>query len=617
MLAFLAKIWGLARAYRARLALGVVTGVIAGVMEPLMIATVTFVYGVVFPGTRGSGPVPPLPSYIPGLFRDWFAAIQETVHTGVATHPGAMVAVVALIPGVLLLRGVFGYANVYFLQWVAVRTVADLRVRLFTHLMGLSAAFFNRSRSSELMSRIMSDTAALQGIISNSTAVIVKDPVILLATFSYLMWQEPKLTLMSLIVLPVCTVPVVFYSRRVRRASRAMQQHSAELTEVMGEAFAGQRIVKAYNLERRTAGLFQSVARKYVGHYMRTVRSAEVPGPLLEFVGSVGVALLFVYLIFHAGSRPGSADFLKVILAIFTMYRPLKNLTRLHNNLEQARAASERVFELLGTGNEIQEPAVPKPLQAARADIDFEAVTFAYGDKPVLEEINLHVRAGQVVALVGGSGSGKTTLTHLLLRFYDPTSGRIRIGGTDLREVSTHDLRDQIALVTQETVLFNETIRANIELGRPGASATEIEAAARHAHAHEFILEKEHGYDTLVGERGVALSGGQRQRLAIARALLKDAPILILDEATSALDTESERLVQEGLDELMKGRTVFVIAHRLSTVQNATLIVVLDRGRIVETGTHAELLAKNGVYRRLCELQFQLPPHTETGQHEP
>jgi len=294
-----------------------------------------------------------------------------------------------------------------------------------------------------------------------------------------------------------------------------------------------------------------------------------------------------------------------MIGSIFILYQPMKNLTRLQNQIVQARAASERAFALLATQNTVPEPVQPRQLQAGGADIQFDRVHFNYGEKIALHEINLQIKSGQLVALVGASGSGKTTLANLLLRFYDPQRGAIRIGGVDIREFATHDLRNQIAVVTQETVLFNDTIRRNIELGRPGATNEEIIAAAHHAFAHEFILEKPQGYDTVIGEKGVTLSGGQRQRLAIARAILRDAPILILDEATSALDTESERAVQAALDELMKGRTTLCIAHRLSTILHADLIVVIDQGRIVETGRHDKLVANGGVYQKLYELQFR------------
>ena len=615
MIAFLAKVWGLARPYRLRLFLGVLTGVISGLIEPLMIATVTLVYGLIFPtanapalSTQFAGAMQRAPAFAQGwleFMHGWLQSAEVSLGSGVRQHPAALVGLVGLIPAVMFFRGLFSYLNIYLLQWAAVRAITDLRVRFFTHLLNLSASFFSRTSSGELMSRMMSDTQALQNVISNATAVIVKDPVTLVSLLAYLLWQQPSLTLLSLAVLPVCMVPILIYSRKVRQASRALQTHTAELTEVVAEAFTGNRIIKAYNLEDTVTGQFRDTAKKFIGHYMRIIRSSEVPGPLLEFFGAVGVALVFLYLLLHGRTLPNSTGFLTMIISIFAMYRPLKNLTRLHNNLEQARAASERVFELLAMQSTIPEPAHPQELRAAGADIQFDGVSFAYGATPVLHNINLTIPAGQVVALVGPSGSGKTTLTNLLLRFYDPQAGAVRIGGRDLREVATRQLRDQIAVVTQETVLFNDTIGRNIELGRPGSGEEAVREAARHAHAEDFILEKPGGFAAVIGEKGVLLSGGQRQRIAIARALLRDAPILILDEATSSLDTDSERAVQAALETLMRGRTTICIAHRLSTIQNANLIVVLDGGRIVETGTHAELLARDGVYRRLHELQFR------------
>ena len=603
MISFVLKVWGLARPYHGRLLLGIAAGILAGLIEPLMIATITSVYSLVFPGASAPELSERL-NWAPPFVRAWAKAAQEALATGFHSHPGAAIVLVGAIPAVIFLRGFFSYLNIYFLQWASIRAITDLRVRLFAHLLNLSASFFSRSSSGELISRTLSDTNALQGIISSATAVIVKDPVTLAALLVGLLWQQPRLTLISMVVLPLCLVPIVIYGRKVRRSSSALQMHGARLTEVMSEAFTGNRIIKAYNLEGAAVEQFRETGRQLISHYMRIVRSSETPGPLLEFFGAIGVALVFLFLMSQTGARPGSADFLTVILSIFAMYRPLKNLARLQNNLQQARAASQRVFELLATENSVPEPANPQPLRAAGADIHFDQLEFAYGDKTVLEGINLAVQAGQIVALVGASGSGKTTLTNLLLRFYDPQKGAVRIGDTDIRQVSTRDLRSQLAVVTQETILFNDTIRNNIALGRPGANNGEIEEAAKHAFAHEFILEKPRGYDTVVGEKGMTLSGGQRQRVAIARAILKNAPILILDEATSALDTESERAVQAALEELMRGRTTICIAHRLSTVQKADLIVVLDQGRIVETGKHTELIKRGGIYQKLYELQF-------------
>jgi subfamily B ATP-binding cassette protein MsbA len=335
------------------------------------------------------------------------------------------------------------------------------------------------------------------------------------------------------------------------------------------------------------------------------IRANEIPSQLMEFLGALGVALVLIFVQLSPKAKPSPGDFVAFITGIVLMYPPIKNLTRLHNQLHMAASASQRVFELLDTKSAVVDPPDPVPLEARRADIQFDHVDFDYGEKPVLRGINLTVKNGQVLALVGSSGSGKTTIANLLLRFYDPLRGSVRIGQTDIRHVAIKDLRRQIALVTQETILFHDTIRHNIAVGRPGATNEEIEAAARCANAHEFIMQKPQGYDAVVGEKGMALSGGQRQRIAIARALLKDAPILVLDEATSSLDAESERLVQEELEKLMEGRTTICIAHRLSTIQRADLIAVLREGRVVETGTHAELIRRDGTYRRLYELQTQ------------
>ena len=435
---------------------------------------------------------------------------------------------------------------------------------------------------------------------------MVKDPVTILCLLGYQLTMQPMLTLVSVVVFPVCLVPIIIYGRKVRKSARAVQEHNAELTNLMHESFTGNRVIKAYNLEATVIEQFRATTRKYVSQMMRVIRSNEIPSQLMEFFGAAGIALVFIYVQqLPKDQQPKASDFFTFILSIVIIYPPIKALTRLHNQLHQARAASERVFVLLATKNSMPEPAQPKMLHASHADIEFQNLDFNYGEKSVLRGINLTVKAGQLVALVGASGSGKTTLANLLLRFYDPTRGVIKIGGVDLRDVSTRDLRNQIAVVAQENILFNDTIRRNIELGRLGATNDEIVAAAKHAYAYEFIMQKPEGFDAVIGEKGVSLSGGQRQRLAIARAVLKNAPILVLDEATSALDTESERAVQSALDELMKGRTTICIAHRLSTILHADVIIVLDQGRIVETGRHAELIQRGGIYQKLYELQFQ------------
>ena len=605
MTKFLLKVWSLAKPYRMRLYLGVLTGILTGLVSPLLIATIMFVYSAVFPTPGQSGTAQLPMRKLPEFAQNWFYTARQALESGVQTHPWVVVALIAAIPFIMFLRGFFGYLNVYLLQWVASRAIADVRVRLFRHLLDLSAGFYSQNSSGQLISRVINDTGALQNILNNATSVVVRDPVSLVSLLAFLLWEQPKLTLITMIVLPVCIIPIVVFSRKIRRSSREVQTQAAELTQTMSEAFTGHRIVKAYNLEPIVAGQFQKAARRFVSHYMRIVRARNVPGPLIEFFGACGVALLLAYLICRPEGHPNSADFLQLIGSVFLMYPPMKNLTQLQNQIVQARAASERAFALLDTRTTVAEPAQPRMLHAVGANIQFEHVHFSYGDKIALHDIHFEIESGRLVALVGASGSGKTTLANLLLRFYDPTRGAIKIGGVDIREVSTRDLRNQIAVVTQEIILFDDTVRRNIELGRPGATNDEIVAAARHAHAYDFIMQKPEGFDAVIGEKGVMLSGGQRQRIAIARAVLRNAPILVLDEATSALDTESERAVQAALDELMKGRTTICIAHRLSTVLHADLIVVLDQGRVVETGRHDDLARRGGVYQKLYELQFR------------
>ena len=605
MIAFLRQLWGLVRPYRARLFLGVFMGFLAGLMSPLMIIVISLVASVIFP-TANQKPIEEKLASLPPFIVQWLHDARVGLESGLHQHRGALILFVAMIPLVMLLRGVVTYLNTYFLQWAAIRAVNDLRVKLFAHLIDLSAGFFSQNRSGELISRTTNDISALYAVLNNATSVIVRDPVTLVSILVFLLLgpETRMMTLISLVIMPVCIIPLSIFSKKVRRSSKELQQQSAGLMQVMTETFTGHRVVKAYNLEAVVTAEFRATADRSTSNFMRIVRANEITSPIIDVLGATGMAIALIYMNSTPGARPSTGDFTQLILSIFLMYPPMKNLSRLHNQINQARAASERVFELLATKNSVPEPAAPKMLHADKADIVFENLDFSYGEKSVLHGINLRVKAGQLVALVGSSGSGKTTLANLLLRFYDPVHGTIKIGGVDLRDLSTRDLRNQIAVVAQENILFNDTIRRNIELGRLGATNEEIVAAAKHAYAIDFIEQKPEGFDTIIGEKGVSLSGGQRQRLAIARAVLKNAPILILDEATSALDTESERAVQAALDELMKGRTTICIAHRLSTVLHADIIVVLDQGRIVEQGRHEELVKRGGVYQKLYELQF-------------
>ena len=607
---FLRQLWGFVRPYRGRFFLGLLCGIFYGLVNGLLIGAVKVVVQLVFEGeTNLHQQLENAPKWIRPLSHPLASLVPE-LHAPAANDTVRWLLIIGTIPAIMLLRNTLQYLSIYLTNWSAMRAIADIRTKLFSHLQNLSLGFFSRARTGDLIARITSDTQVLYSIVGSSFASMVKDPITILCLLGYQLATQPTLTLISIVVFPVCIVPIVIFGRKVRKSARAVQKFNAELTNLMHESFTGSRVIKAYNLEETVSAEFRAITQKYVGQLMRVIRANEIPSQLMEFFGATGIALVFLYIqhsmqFLPKDQQPKSSDFLTFVLTIVMIYPPIKALTRLHNQLHQARAASERVFELLATKNSVPEPAQPKMLQAAPADIEFQNLDFNYGEKPVLHNINLTVNAGQLVALVGASGSGKTTLANLLLRFYDPVRGVIKIGGVDLREVSTRDLRNQIAIVTQENILFNDTIRRNIELGRLGATNDEIVAAARHAYAYDFITQKPEGFDAVIGEKGVSLSGGQRQRLAIARAVLKNAPILILDEATSALDTESERAVQAALDELMKGRTTICIAHRLSTILHADVIVVLDQGRIVETGTHTELIQHGGIYQKLHELQFQ------------
>ena len=501
MIQFFRRLFDLAKPYWARLVLGIVFGFLGGMVEPMVLLLVPLVGSVVFAGTGDNS----ASNFLKNLSPKLQAIADHVVHwftaSGASPGTGLKILAVSLLPLVFILRGLFGYLNVYCLQWAAVRAITDLRTRLFAHLQNLSVGFFTKSNTGDLMSRINADTMALQTTITGTLAVIVKDPVTVLVTVGILFYLDWRLTLIAMLAFPICLIPVIVFSRKVSKSAVVVQDSYSELATVMHESFTGNRIIKAYNLEARAVQQFREVSQRFVSHRMRIIRSEEMPGPLNEFLAAIGVALLIAYFAFQP--KPDVAKVIQFGMGIFVVYRPIKNLTRLHNQLEQARAASRQVFEFLALQNTIREPAQPRLLQATGADIEFDRVCFSYGEKTALEDIQLRINPGQLVALVGASGSGKTTLSNLLLRFYDPQRGAIRIGGMDIRDVTTLDLRNQIAVVTQETILFNDTIRRNIELGRPGATDDEIIAAAKHAYAYDFIMQKPNGFDTVIGEKGV------------------------------------------------------------------------------------------------------------------
>lgn len=603
MISFLRRLWIYVEPYKARLILGLICGILLAAANAALFPVVTIGINLIFNGEYRLS-IDQQIEKVPPLLKPLVQAIAEHLPHTISSSNGLVYIIILSIPVIMFLRSLFSYLNIYLVNWASARAIADLRTKVFGHLQNLPLSFFNQANTGDLISRVTNDTQTVRTIIGASLATLVSDPITILFMTAIVFSLQPVLAGISVVVLPLCIIPISIYAKKVRHAARAMQTHAAELSKLIHESFTGNRIIKAYNMENKVLAEFQKVTLKFVSQTMRVVRANEIPGSVTEFMGGVGVTLILFFIV--SNKRDISAgEFSAFLYAMFSMYKPIKGLTRLHNQLHQAQAASQRVFELLDTKSTMAEPATPKPLAAARADIQFENIHFSYGEKPVLRDVTLTVRAGELVAFVGSSGSGKTTLANLLPRFYDPQNGVVKIGGVNIRDVLTTDLRRQIAIVTQETILFHETIRGNIAVGRPGATNEEIEAAARSANAHEFIMEKPDGYEAIVGEKGIAISGGQRQRISIARAILKDAPILILDEATNALDAESERVVQEELEKLMIGRTTICIAHRLSTIQKADVIVVLSEGRIVETGKHAELLQRGGVYKKLYDIQFQ------------
>lgn len=515
--------------------------------------------------------------------------------------------IAVLFLGFTLFKAVADYFSQYLMGYIGQSAVLRLRHDLYDHLLRQSTAFFERHRTNFLVSRLVTSAAQIELSVSSTLRDMLRESVQLVCFLGAAIYTNWRLTLGAFVVAPVIGLLTAKFSKALRSLANESLEGSKTLTDTAQETLANQTIVKIYRAETREAKRFSDAAMQIARANLRSTRIASLSPSIIELVGVTGfVALLFFGQREVFANRLDATQFLLFIFYLFSSYDPMRKLSRLHNSLEAALAAARHVWEVMDESDELIEKANAVELKPLAEKIELRAISFHYsnGDKRVLENVDLEIRANSVVALIGESGGGKSTLTKLIPRFYDPTAGAIFWDGVDLRDAKLASLRRQIAVVTQETVLFNDTVRHNIAYGAPEATNAEIECAARIAFAHDFIINLPQGYDTVVGERGIFLSGGQRQRLAIARAVLADAPVLILDEATSALDSESEKLVQQALSNLLENRTAIVIAHRLSTVRRADKIAAMERGRIVETGTHAELLAKNGVYHRLYELQF-------------
>lgn len=511
-----------------------------------------------------------------------------------------IVGMLLLLPSLVAMRGFLGYASSYFMGWVGTRIVNDMRVRVLEKMNLLSLDFFNRSQSGDLMTRINGDTIMLHRALTLGLSDIVKEPITIIGVLGFLLYQDWALTLVFLTVAPAIVLPLALLGKKVRRATKGKVSAGVLQSNLLIEMLAGIRVVKAFCMESFRIDRFKKLSGKIIHNDMKAIQAQQLINPILETIVAVAGALFLIY-VFRTERAP--KDMFIFIGGLILVFDPIKKLSRLHLLFSQASIGVDRLKEIFDQEATVVEPARPRKIETDAGDVAFEGVGFGYGTTRVLFDVNLKVKAGEKIGIAGESGSGKSTMLNLLFRFFDPTEGAVTLGGVNMRELKTADLRRHLALVSQEIVLFDMTVAENIACGNPGASRDEIVAAAKAAHAHGFIEALAEGYDTRIGEQGVTLSGGQRQRLSIARAFVRDAPVLALDEATAALDSEAEAEVQRTIDELAKNRTVFCIAHRLSTLAKMDRIIVLSKGRIVEIGGYAELTGKGGSFAAMAARQ--------------
>lgn len=596
------RLFSYLRPYRGRFALGIFFGALYGFVQGLLIFDIQFVAGAVFNDAK-TGSSSALVKWFPQLANLHFSNSMQ-----------AVLLICASIPLLMALRGLCSYLSSYCMLWVSVRVLDDIRQQVFRHTLAQSMEFFNKAKAGELVQTVFNQTRMAQQALTTIAGDIVKQPISIVSALAVLFAIDWRFTLMSFVIFPLCLVPVAIVSRKVRKAGAKEEEEAGQLMVVMHEAFSGVRVVKTHAREDFESERFNRANAQIMRFIMRWRKALEMSGPLVETIASLGVAAALVW---AWKFNLGFDKFIALNGGMVLLYPPFKALSRIHLTMQKCLAATTKVFELLDRQPAIQDAPGAKPLPPVRGEIVFENVSFGYGtEKAAVHGVNLKIPAGSSCALVGASGAGKSTLLALLQRLYEPQSGTIRIDGVDIRTVTQASLRENIATVSQDIFLFHDTIANNVRYGRLDATQPEVETAARQAHAHEFILSQPNGYETVIGDKGSLLSGGQQQRVSIARALLKNAPILLLDEAMSALDSESEKLVQAAIESLSSGRTVLAIAHRLSTILHADQIVVMEGGVIKEIGTHRELFAKSGYYRRLYDLQFTRHPGEEVPEEE-
>lgn len=513
-------------------------------------------------------------------------------------------------PGIVVLstfRGGCRFIQNYFISNAGQLAIQDIRNDLYKRTMGLSLRFFTGNPTGVLMSRILNDVGLMQNGVSNAITGILKESFTALSLLGVIFYRNWQLALISFVVIPLTAVPAQKIGNRIKSYTKKSQGMVGDLSSILQETFSGVKVIKAFGLENREVDNFRECNLGYYRFLRKIIKYDSMHTPIMELITSFGLAAVILFGgLMVKGGRMTAAELFSFLTAMYMLYGPIKKLLSSYNGVQQAIGAAERVFDMMDQQSEITDPPHPVPIERAKGEVELRRVSFNYDGEDVLRDISIRASKGEIVALVGPSGGGKTTLVSLICRFYDATEGSILIDGIDICSLSLNDLMRQIALVDQETILFNDTISNNIRYGKPDAPDEDVRRAAEMAFAHDFIVDMPEGYQTSIGDRGVRLSGGQRQRLCIARAILKDAPILLLDEATSALDTESEQMVQQALNNLMANRTTFVIAHRLSTILHADRIVVLDKGEIAQSGTHEELLEKGGLYKKLYDMQFNV-----------
>jgi subfamily B ATP-binding cassette protein MsbA len=597
------------RPYLGRLLAAAVLLILAGALMSAVIGALKSLSNEVFRvGSEGAvAAAGPEAARVPGF--DILETIKQAVPTArmlAWAKDRAYVEVPLLLLAIFIVRAVFLYFGQYLVMKSGTAVIRDVRADLYESIAFQSLRFFQTNPTGHILSRVLGDVARLQKVATDVLADFVRVAAGIPVLLALALLQDWKLTLVALVALPLLGYPLVRLSKRLRKAATRSQETLAETASLLAETVAGAKVVQGFAMERFEIGRFRAALDRMLRADLKAARAVALAPAVMEVFGGAAGAALFSYAGRQvAKGRITGGDVMVILFSLGYLFMSLRKLNALNSDIQQAIAAGKRVFGMMDRESEIQDAPGAGILPPFSSEIVFERLDFAYEGEKVLDGIDIKIRRGEVVALVGASGSGKSTLAHLVPRFYDPSAGRLLVDGHDLRHVTLASLREQIGLVTQETILFDDTVRNNIAYGRSDVPIERVIEAARAAHAHEFVENLPEGYETMLGERGARLSMGQRQRITIARALLKDPPILILDEATSALDSESENLVQQALEVLMKGRTSIVIAHRLATIRRADRILVIDSGRIVEEGSHRELIARAGVYARLHALQFQ------------